>query len=1158
MIGIQILTCNIESIKSNAAYLDTLLTDKRIICIQEHWLFSFETPLLGDLFPNTDMLIKCTDDDDPLPPSFKPRGTAGVAILWPKQLSPHIKALDDGSNRLAAIQFTTERGTATLINTYMPAEGSRDVTANFEGLLAEVKTVAEKYSPESTIIWTGDINASIQPRERPTNNDKLLSKFCKTEQLRLAVTMPSTPTYHHFKGGTTSQLDLYLELEAQQTLIHSIKVEERHACNCSSHDPVIAELNSKMILKKPAQVKEKTTPRVNWERVDKEQYRDITSQHLQVMLSQIHGEVHPQFLIARTNKILLEAGLACDPKAKVKNKKRKGFKWHSQLKPLVQESKLAHWKTKQEGHTDPELEMERRTAKKNLRKFQRQLAAVERCDMHQEIMLASVSDRSKMHKLIRKTGKQSHQSANCQIEFSTSSSEQPEVEYWAEYFHQLATPKGHDTFDAEYDRSATMAHLLHALTNQPDQMSPLSTTPATLTGYITQMKTGKAADYYGITAEHLKFASPEIIVVIKDIIEGIARMNKIPDIMKLGLVTPVPKKGKDSSKPDSYRRITVSSNVGKVCERSIMAATKPILARSQSCLQMGFTEGCSPVHACLILTEAIAEARDQNETPKITFMDASKAFDIVCHRGMLNTIANQGINGTLWNLYDSMYSGNSSAIKWKGSVSDTFIEGQGIRQGGLTSTELFKARSNPLLHRLEAHPSTYKIGTISTGAIMVADDLALIARSTQEMQTLLDEAEIDASHERYIFSSSKTKTLDTSNHKRGKTDELPSLELNGERLGTSNMEAHLGVKRTNTHKNTETVAARINSARGAAYALMGAGLHGLNGLNPVAATKLYDIYVMPVLLNSLEALILTKGELQKLEDFYRATLKHLQHLPVATANPAVYLLLGVLPLEARIHKKVLTLFVNILQRAGSVEEQVIRRQLATKSMNSHSWTVMLRKIFQQYELPSVYEVLRQPPTKPEWKFRVNECVKNIWLRLLVEEASSMKTLRYLNVAACRIGKPHPVWTCYKTDPITTTKMAIHAKLLVERYPLYGGSARKRGCCTTCQLCKEEEETLGHFLLRCPILQAVRNTKMMKLLSMIQYLVCTNQATLPTGEPEDVLIKIILDPSHLGVKQQTEETLFELGRNLCFDLHNRRSIMLTGISYYVIARKRSRR
>jgi hypothetical protein len=55
---------------------------------------------------------------------------------------------------------------------------------------------------------------------------------------------------------------------------------------------------------------------------------------------------------------------------------------------------------------------------------------------------------------------------------------------------------------------------------------------------------------------------------------------------------------------------------------------------------------------------------------------------------------------------------------------------------------------------------------------------------------------------------------------------------------TSNLQAtHLGIKRDNKSKTgtKEVVADRIQIARRTVYALMGAGLHGLSGLNPRAS-----------------------------------------------------------------------------------------------------------------------------------------------------------------------------------------------------------------------------------------------------------------------------------------------------------------------------------
>ena len=85
----------------------------------------------------------------------------------------------------------------------------------------------------------------------------------------------------------------------------------------------------------------------------------------------------------------------------------------------------------------------------------------------------------------------------------------------------------------------------------------------------------------------------------------------------------------------------------------------------------------------------LADAHDRKVRHIVTFMDASKAFDVVCHQGMLNAAHKQGITGGLWNIYQDMYTNIQSSIKWKGEASASFSEGQGICLARLTSTELF-------------------------------------------------------------------------------------------------------------------------------------------------------------------------------------------------------------------------------------------------------------------------------------------------------------------------------------------------------------------------------------------------------------------------------------------------------------------------------------
>ena len=97
---------------------------------------------------------------------------------------------------------------------------------------------------------------------------------------------------------------------------------------------------------------------------------------------------------------------------------------------------------------------------------------------------------------------------------------------------------------------------------------------------------------------------------------------------------------------------------------------------------------------------------------------------------------------------------------------------------------------------------------------------------------------------------------------------------------------------------------------------MPAGLHGTNGVGTKYATMIYNSYVLPRLLYGLEALSLSKKEVQDIGAFHLRMLKNIQGLPVRTATVAVYLLTGSLPVEGLLDLKKLSL-IGILARTNN-------------------------------------------------------------------------------------------------------------------------------------------------------------------------------------------------------------------------------------------------
>ncbi len=299
----------------------------------------------------------------------------------------------------------------------------------------------------------------------------------------------------------------------------------------------------------------------------------------------------------------------------------------------------------------------------------------------------------------------------------------------------------------------------------------------------------------------------------------------------------------------------------------------------------------------LMVTETICEAKDTNQPLFVTFLDSAKAFDMVDHCILLNALHDLDIDPFLWRLYEDMYGDVTSRVRINGQLSRAIKETRGIRQGGETSTEGFKAKDNAFLNKVSEHPSSLRIGSIAVGIPTVADDNCMLASSHNGAQTQLLLAQHNAAKSRYVFSATKSKVVYIPD-KATKGLHLPALHFNNTEIAYSAKETHLGLTRTDDGKVCEAVHDRIQTGRRMAYQLMGAGLRGVNGITPHITKSMVSVYVCPALMYGLEALSLDENSIDKIDAYHRSLLRKLQSLPESTAKPAIYLLIGCLPAHA--------------------------------------------------------------------------------------------------------------------------------------------------------------------------------------------------------------------------------------------------------------------
>jgi hypothetical protein len=117
-----------------------------------------------------------------------------------------------------------------------------------------------------------------------------------------------------------------------------------------------------------------------------------------------------------------------------------------------------------------------------------------------------------------------------------------------------------------------------------------------------------------------------------------------------------------------------------------------------------------------------------------------------------------GIEDGHWGLIKDLHENAKSVVKWEGKLSQLgpFKVNQGVRQGGILSTNLYKLYINQLLNMYETTGIGYRIGNISVNSTACADDIALISEEQDQTQILINMAYDYAYMEGYELQPTKS------------------------------------------------------------------------------------------------------------------------------------------------------------------------------------------------------------------------------------------------------------------------------------------------------------------------------------------------------------------------------------------------------------------
>ena len=1085
---IQVATLNIENVKSNHAFTNTTLQNQDILAIQEHWLYKFEKDRIKTLLPSWNPQIRCVDENNPLQNSHIPGGHGGVATLWKPWLEKFVHKVEEGNERILVTLLDIPKQPLCVINCYLSSGTSSGAVSTFTEDLASLKELIIKYSDRYEVMVLGDLNEDHFNRNG--KKEKLMSTLiAETGLIDLGRDCAEDPTYINSHLKHASHIDHILIKPLQQRCMwKAVQImdheSDQASLNSSKHSPLFTAIplsnptTAGKGNKTATKMKQATRRSYKWKEADPHLYAGVITDELETYNLTV---LQPEDALRSFQTILDTAACTAVPyeDKKVNPTPPNKVKWTPMLASAVQLSKIHNYRWKQGGRpTDGPLWVERKRANKQTRAVQRQQEAGERRDLIQSISLAAGEDQTLFHKLIKRQRGKSQVTDTLFIDGEKITDEEQIRKEMANYYEKLSN---REEDESEAARMLDYMRQLCALSPESTQI-----TPTELQTIINSLSSGKATDKDGYCAEHLKLL-PEIgITTLTVIFNQILSTRKVPNILKEAYKLPIPKPDKDCRLQDNYRGITITSVFCKVLELVVEREGGEDLNRDTSGLQCGFTAGRSPSMASLIVTEAIVEAKEKKEDLFIVTLDARKAFDVVSHSKLKAKLFQTSISPPLWGLIDDLYVNNQEVVRWCGIDSRSYQVSQGVRQGGILSPSLYKIYINDLLKSLQKLHMGLHIGSVYVGTPTCADDVLLLSSCQFQTQAMVNTTH--AYSEEHLYELHPTKSL-FQHQIKGKTKQLGDklqCYMNNSAMNNSSSFTHLGLD-WHAGKSSPDVMKRISAARGLAYAMLGVGLHGHDGLDPAASMATISMYVTPRLLHGLEAAVLSKQQLNDLDKYYKTLLRQVQGLPENVATEFIYLLIGSLPVIALWHKRVLSLLGNIA-RLGMQNplHQLAVRQMACKDMKSKSWFIQVVSIGEMYGI-DVRSALIHPWPKLAWKKHVKSLVHEHWITTMTQRAEERSTLKWWLPVNALKGMAQPIWTSCKGKPYQVTAATSRARMLAGRYHTQSSKAKfsQGKLSPTCQLCGEEEENIEHFLCRCSALQKERVTRIKDLKTLYQ-------------------------------------------------------------------------
>ena len=207
-----------------------------------------------------------------------------------------------------------------------------------------------------------------------------------------------------------------------------------------------------------------------------------------------------------------------------------------------------------------------------------------------------------------------------------------------------------------------------------------------------------------ITYSMLKHLHPSFSELILALFNRIFIEQNFPVTWLSSIIIPIAKPGKDPSKQDNYRPISLTNCLCKLLEKMVNLRLIWILETENhiSTNQSGFRPRRCTTDNLIQFDYDVKTAMQLKQHTIAIYFDIQKAYDTAWRRGVLQTLYSFGLRGHLPSFVQNFLSVRNIQVRVGRSLSRSFVVPEGIPQGSVLSCTCFLIAINSIADSLPA------------------------------------------------------------------------------------------------------------------------------------------------------------------------------------------------------------------------------------------------------------------------------------------------------------------------------------------------------------------------------------------------------------------------------------------------------------------------